>query len=119
MEGGAGPPRHFNLSTPFSTFLWMMMGTFIVFVWAMSLLLAIMLILQRMQDRAFAWSLRLGVLISLVGMAAAFLMVRPTPGQLAAILSGHAPSIIGAHSVGVSDGGPGLPVVAWSTVGGD
>jgi len=118
VQAARGTTSHFNVSTPFNSLLWMTMGTFIVFVWAMSLLLAIMLICQRMPDRAFAASLRLGVLISLVGMAAAFLMVRPTPGQLAAIVSGHAPSIVGAHGVGVSDGGPGLPVVGWSTVGG-
>ena len=119
VQAARGTTSHFNVSTPFNSLLWMTMGTFIVFVWAMSLLLAIMLICQRMPDRAFAASLRLGVLISLVGMAAAFLMVRPTPGQLAAIVTGHAPSIVGAHSVGVSDGGPGLPVVGWSRVGGD
>jgi hypothetical protein len=119
VQAARGTTSHFNISTPFNAVLWTMMGAFIVIVWAMSLLLAIMLILQRMPDRAFAWSLRLGVLISLAGMAAAFLMVRPTPGQLSEIASGHVPRTIGAHSVGVSDGGPGLPFVGWSTVGGD
>jgi hypothetical protein len=84
----------------------------------MNLLLAIMLLRQRMPDQAFAWSLRLGVLISSVGMAAAFFMVTPTPEQ-AAIAIGHGPHIVGAHSVGVADGGPGLPIFGWSTVGGD
>ena len=81
----------------------------IVLVWAMNLLLAIMLLRQRMPDQAFAWSLRLGVVISSVGMAAAVFMVTPTPDQAAAIAGGYAPRIVGAHSVGVADGGPGLP----------
>jgi hypothetical protein len=77
------------------------------------------LLFERIPDRAFAWSLRLGLLISLVGMAAGFFMVRPTPEQRATMATNHGPRIVGAHSVGVADGGPGLPVVGWSTVGGD
>jgi hypothetical protein len=75
------------------------MGAFIVFVWTMNLLLAIMLLRQRMPDQAFAWSLRLGLLISSVGMAAAFFMVTPTPEQAAAIASGH-----GQHRRGADRG---------------
>jgi len=118
MQAARGTTSHFNMTTPFNSFLWIMMGLFITFVWSMNLLLTIMLIRQRMPDRAFAWSLRLGVLISSVGMAVAFLMVRPAPGQVQA-LSSDAPHIVGAHSVGVNDGGPGLPILGWSTVGGD
>src|SRR5258707_9082107 len=51
-------------------------------------------------------------------MAGGFFMVRPTHEQLVAIAGNHGPRIVGAHSVGVADGGPGLPVVGWSTAGG-
>jgi hypothetical protein len=118
-QAARGTTSHFNQTTPLNTALWFAMGAFIVLVWMMNLLLAIMLLLQRMPDRAFAWSLRLGLLISAVGMAAAFFMVTPTPEQAARIAGGYGPRIIGAHSVGVTDGGPGLPVLGWSTVGGD
>ena len=118
-QAARGTTSHFNLTTPLNSFLWMTMGAFIVVVWTMTLLLAILLLLERIPDRAFAWSLRLGLAISLVGMTAAFFMVRPTPGQIASMHAGRGPSIVGAHSVGVADGGPGLPVVGWSTVGGD
>jgi len=118
-QAARGTTSHFNISTPFNSFVWMSMGAFIVLVWTMNLLLAILLIQQRMTDRAFAWSLQLGVLISSIGMAVAFLMVRPTSQQFAAIAGGYGPRIVGAHSVGVADGGPGLPFVGWSTVGGD
>jgi len=118
-QAGRGTTSHFNLTTPFNSFLWFTMGAFIVLVWTMNLLLAIMLLRQRMPDQAFAWSLRLGVLISSIGMGAAFFMVTPTPEQAAAIASGYGPHIVGAHSVGVADGGPCLPIFGWSTAGGD
>lgn len=114
-----GTTSHFNLTTPLNSFLWFTMGAFIVLVWTLNLLLAVMLLRQRMPDQPFAWSLRLGVLISSIGMAVGFLMVTPTPQQAAAIAGGYGPHIAGAHSVGVVDGGPGLPIFGWSTVGGD
>lgn len=118
-QAARGTTSHFNMTTPFNSLLWITMGTFIAFVWAMNLALAVALIFEQMSDRAFAWSLRLGVLISALGMAVAFFMVRPTSEQVAVIASGHGPRIVGGHSVGVADGGPGLAVVGWSTVGGD
>ena len=118
-QAARGTTSHFNQTTPLNTALWSTMGAFIVLVWMMNLLLAIALLLQRMRDRTFAWSLRLGLLISAIGMATAFFMVTPTPEQGARIAAGYGPRIVGGHSVGVADGGPGLPVLGWSTVGGD
>jgi len=118
-QAARGITSHFNLTTTFNSFLWFTMGAFIVVVWTMNLLLAILLSRQRMPDQVFAWSLRLGVLVSSIGMAAAFFMTMPTPKQAAAMAGGSPAHIVGAHSVGVPDGGPGLPVVGWSTTGGD
>jgi hypothetical protein len=118
-QAARGTTSHFNMTTPLNTFLCLTMGAFIVIVWTMNLLLAILLVLERIPDRPFARSLQLGLLVSLVGMGAGFFMVRPTSEQMAAMTSGRGPRIVGAHSVGVADGGPGLPVVGWSTVGGD
>jgi hypothetical protein len=95
------------------------MAFFVVVVWGANLLTAVLLIVQRMPDPAFAWSLRLGVLVSFVGMGVAFFMTVPTAEQLAAEEAGETLLVAGAHSVGVEDGGPGLPVTGWSTTGGD
>jgi hypothetical protein len=115
-----GSASHFNVGTPLDATLWGLMGAFIMVAWLMNLIVAGLLLRQRLRDRALAWSLRLGVVISAVGMALAALMTSlPTPAQSAAMSAGQAPSAFGAHSVGVEDGGPGLPFVGWSTVGGD
>jgi hypothetical protein len=59
------------------------------------------------------------VLITFIGMMIGFLMIAPSPAQQAQMAAGEKPSIFGAHSVGVEDGGPGLPFIGWSTEGGD
>lgn len=97
-----GTTSHYNDATPLDAALFSAMGIAIVAVWLLNLLLAVLLLRQRLPDAAFAWSLRWGLLVSLVGMALAFAMTSQ-----------------GAHAVGVADGGPGLPIVGWSTEGGD
>ena len=97
-----GATSHFNDETAFDAILWGLMGGLIVLVRLANLLVAVVLIRRRLGNRVFAWSLRLGLVLSLVGMAVAMPMV-----------------FQGGHSVGVADGGPGLPIVGWSTEGGD
>jgi hypothetical protein len=115
-----GTTSHFNVSTPFNTAVFSIMAGTVVCIWTANLVLGIVLLRQRFADAAFAWSLRLGVLISFIGMGVAFLMTSgPTSAQRAAAKAGHGMPIVGAHSVGVADGGPGLPFFGWSTAGGD
>jgi hypothetical protein len=115
-----GTTSHFNVSTPTHAAVWYTMAGFVALVWAMNLLAAVLLLVQRMPDPAFAWALRLGLVVSLVGMGVAFPMTQETPAQeRAAEAAGVEAPIEGAHTVGVKDGGPGLPVTGWSTTGGD
>ncbi len=114
-----GTTSHFNYATSFDSTIFTTMAGMIVTLWVANLAVGVLLLFQRLEDRSLAWSLRLGTLVALAGMAVAFFMPQPTPEQEAVFDSGGTSDIVGAHSVGVPDGGPGLPIVGWSTVGGD
>ena len=114
-----GVSSHFNRATPFDAAVYSAMGGFAGLAWTVAFLAAILLLFERLTDPALAWALRLGLLICLTGMLVGVLMTQPSALQLAALKAGQHLSIIGAHSVGVPDGGPGLPLVGWSTTGGD
>jgi hypothetical protein len=114
-----GRASHFNLSTPLDSTLFGLMGMVIVLVFMAGLVVGALLLRQRL-PAAVGAALRWGIGSALLGMGLAFLMTSiPSPAQAAAMQAGQAPAAFGAHSVGVEDGGPGLPVVGWSTVGGD
>lgn len=114
-----GRASHFNLTTSLDAALWSSMGFMIVALWVGTAGVAILSWRVRVGDRSTTWALRLSLGIALVGMAIAFAMTGPTAEQLQGLQAGGAPTMIGAHSVGVADGGPGLPITGWSTVAGD
>jgi hypothetical protein len=118
-QAARGTASHFNVSTALDAALFAAMGWFILGVWLMNLLAAILLLRERLPDPAFAWALRLGLVITLLGASVGILMVIPTAAQRTAMAAGERVTAAGAHSVGVADGGPGLPIVGWSTEGGD
>ncbi|MEO3975326.1 hypothetical protein [Streptomyces sp. CAU 1734] len=114
-----GRRSHFNNETDLDTTLFGIMGNTIVVLWLATLVIAILLFRTPLRDRASAWALRLGSPIALIGAALGFLMTFPTRAQQAAADRGERPDTTGAHSVGVTDGGPSMPVTGWSTTGGD
>lgn len=117
-QAARGRQSHFNNQTPLDSTLYSVMGATIAIAWMCTLVLAVLLLIQRLPDRANALAVRFGLLVGLAGMMVGFLMTLPTKAQLN-LPEGEAPTIVGAHSVGVADGGAGLPLVGWSTTGGD
>jgi hypothetical protein len=119
MQAARGTTSHFNVSTSLDSAVWEVMGVSILCIWLGMLLLTIVLFRQPYARSAWGWSLRLGMVLALIGTGSGGLMTLPNSQQLAeAHASGRLPTI-GAHTVGAPDGGPGLPVTGWSADHGD
>ena len=119
LQAYRGLRSHFNVATDLDATLWTAMGGAIVMLWLANLVIAILVLRQRFANPVLARAMQFGVIGALVGMAVAFLMVQPTPEQRASLQASGESPVIGAHSVGVPDGEPGLPILGWSTTGGD
>jgi hypothetical protein len=119
MQAARGVTSHFNLATQLDAAVFRVMGVNIACIWLAMLVLTVVLFRQSFAGSAWGWSLRLGMVLALVGTGSGGLMVIPTPQQLAeAHATGRLP-IAGAHTVGAPDGGRGLPVTGWSADHGD
>jgi hypothetical protein len=119
MQAARGTTSHFNLSTRFDAIVFGVMGVSIACIWLAMLALTMVLFRQRFASSAWGWSLRLGMVMALIGTGAGALMTVPNSRQLAdAHATGRMP-IAGGHTVGDADGGPGLPVTGWSADHGD
>lgn len=103
LQAARGVPSHFNISTPANAAIFSTMGFFI----GLNSLLVLYTIwgffrytIPLADHMVWAWRL---------GLAMLFL----------AGISGGIMSAGLHHAVGVADGGPGLPLLNWSTTGGD
>ncbi|MGE3286723.1 MAG: hypothetical protein AB7J32_11570 [Pseudonocardia sp.] len=102
-QAARGLRSHYNMDTVLDGMLWNVMGATIVVLWFATLAIAVRFLRERVGGgRPLDLAVRLGLVIALAGMAEGFLMATSL-----------------AHAVGVPDGGPGLPLVGWSTTGGD
>ncbi len=120
VQAARGQAMHFNISTPLNTVLWGIMSISIMIFYVVSIVGFVIFLRQKtVPDRAFMWSLRLGMAVMLIGFGLGFLMTSPTSGQLAVLEAGGHLDMAGAHTVGAPDGGPGLTFLGWSTTNGD
>ncbi|WP_372672082.1 hypothetical protein [Amycolatopsis kentuckyensis] len=119
FQAARGRASHFNNATPQDALIYNVMGKMIMGLWVATLVLTVLVLFTKLEDRASFWAVRAGAVLSLVGISLGILMTSPTAQQLAQWQTGGTPDTVGAHTVGLADGGPGLPILGWSTVAGD
>lgn len=119
FQAARGHASHFNNATPQDALIYNVMGKMIIGLWSATFVLTVLVMFTKLEDRASFWAVRAGAVLSLIGISLGILMTNPTAQQLAQWKTGGTPDMIGAHTVGLADGGPGLPILGWSTVAGD
>ncbi|MEV6875438.1 hypothetical protein [Amycolatopsis sp. NPDC051128] len=119
FQAARGRASHFNVATPQDAAIFGTMAVMIAVLWVATLALTVLMLFTKVPDRASHWAVRAGAALSLVGITLGQLMTNPTAQQLAQWRTGGRPDLVGGHTVGLADGGPGLPILGWSTVAGD
>jgi hypothetical protein len=119
FQAARGVRSHFNVATPFDNTIFAIMGVAIMVLWVTMMVVAIVLVRTRLENRPLASALRVGLLVGVLGAALGYFMVAPRAEQVAVMKSGQKAPESGSHTFGGKDGGPGLPLVGWSTTAGD
>ncbi|HYG11405.1 MAG TPA: hypothetical protein VD835_15770 [Pyrinomonadaceae bacterium] len=102
-QAARGVPSHFNISTAYDASVFGLMGLLIAFNTLLVLLtLALFFGQTAPLPPAYLWGIRLGILLFFLASVEGYAMVNNM-----------------AHTVGLPDGGAGLPIVNWSTRAGD
>lgn len=118
FQAGRGVASHFNTVTPTDALVIQFMSVGVMLLYAGNLFLILVLMRDSALSADLRWAFRLGLILALAAMVEGFFMNAPTADQLLATQAGR-PTLVGAHTVGAPDGGPGLPLTTWSTAGGD
>ncbi|GAA2831679.1 hypothetical protein [Kribbella solani] len=121
IQGARGTFSHFNTNTDtFNQVGQKIFASGVFGLFGASLVVAIMLLFQRIGDAPLNRAIRTGIALATAGMALAFYLVGANQDKYqVSDASGHPVTLAGSHGIGVEPGGPGMPLTNWSTVGGD
>ncbi len=103
LQAARGTTSHYNIATAFDGAIFGLMGMMIMLNTVLNVGALVLLWIRPLSVApAVAWGARLGLLLFIGGAALGGLMIRQA-----------------GHTVGAPDGGPGLPLLNWSTRAGD
>ncbi len=103
MQPARGTTSHFNVATPLDGAVFALMGVMILLnTLYVSFVLMLFFTGPPALAGAYLWGIRLGLALFVLASLEGMVMVRNQ-----------------AHTVGLPDGGPGLPILNWSTRAGD
>lgn len=102
-QAARGVPSHFNISSAYDASVFALMGMLIIFN-TLLVLITLFLFFGKTAPLppAYLWGIRLGVFLFFIASIEGYAMINNM-----------------GHTVGMSDGGAGLPIVNWSTRAGD
>ncbi len=118
LQAYRGESSHFNITSPFNSFLFSLMGISISVFWIAHLMFAYKILRTTNLNSLLKECLLWGLFISAYGMIIGFFMTVPRPEQLELMQQGVL-KMSGGHTFGAEDGGPGISFFGWSTVAGD
>lgn len=104
LQSARGERSHFNVQEPMNAMLFSIMGIFILLFTFTSIYAAVLFFRQKefAISESYVWGIRLGLILFIIFSLEGGIMIAKM-----------------THTIGGADGGPGLPVVNWSTQYGD